>query len=318
MLRIGLLGAARIAPKAVIAPAKARGDVVVTAVAARDLSKAQAFAAEHGVSAAVQGYDALIARDDVDLVYNALPPAAHREWTVKALAAGKAVLCEKPFAMTADEARTMVAAAQCAGRPLIEAFHYRFHPMMLRAIEIVRSGVLGRIVRAEGVLDVVIPDRPGELRWIAGQGGGALMDLGCYPLHALRTLLNCEPVVRSARARRVEGVDAAMAVDLDFSGVAARLHCDMQAEERRTFVSLEGEAGRLTLQGFVHPYREGSGLRLTLDGEETWEPGDPTLTYDVQLAHVVAVMAGRAAPLTGGADAVATLAAMDAVRAAAA
>jgi predicted dehydrogenase len=316
MLRIGLLGAARIAPKAVISPARSRDDVAVTAVAARDLAKAQAFAAEHDVATAVEGYDALIGRDDVDLVYNALPPAAHLHWTLKALAAGKAVLCEKPFAMTADEARAMVAAAESAGRPLIEAFHYRFHPMILQAVQIVRSGVLGRVTSAEGVLDVSIPHRPGELRWIAGQGGGALMDLGCYPLHALRTLLNAEPQVRSATARIVDGVDAATAAELDFGGVPARLHCDMQADERRCFLQLNGERGRLEVEGFVHPYREGSGLRLTLDEARTWEPGDPTPTYAFQMGHVVEVMAGRAAPLTGGADAVATMAAMDAIRAA--
>ncbi len=313
MLRIGLLGASKIAPKAVIAPIALRDDVVVTAVAARDLAKAQAYAEQYGIATAVEGYDALIDRDDVDLIYNALPPAAHLEWTRKAAAAGKHMLCEKPFAMTAAEARVMVDAAEAAGVVLIEAFHYRFHPMMMRALEVLASGELGPIVGAEAVFDVVIPKREGELRWIREQGGGALMDLGCYPLHALRTLLGVEPVVRSATARWDGGVDAALGAELDFGGVPARIHCDMQATERKILLRVDGDKASMTLESFVHPYRDNGGLRIG----DRWEPALPMTTYEAQLDHVVEVLAGRAKPLTGGEDAVATMAAIDAIYAAA-
>ncbi|WP_369061330.1 Gfo/Idh/MocA family oxidoreductase [Caulobacter sp. 73W] len=313
MLRIGLLGASKIAPKAVLPPIALRDDVVVTAVAARDLGKAQAYAAQHGIATAVEGYEALIARDDVDLIYNALPPAAHLEWTQRAAAAGKHMLCEKPFAMTAAEARAMVDVAEAAGVVLIEAFHYRFHPMMTRALEVMASGELGRVLGAEAVFDVVIPKREGELRWIREQGGGALMDLGCYPLHALRTLLGVEPAVRSATARWDGGVDAALGAELDFGGTPARIHCDMEATERKILLRIDGDKASMTLASFVHPYRDDGGLRIG----DRWEPAVPMTTYAAQLDHVIEVLAGRATPLTGGRDAIATMTAIDAIYAAA-
>jgi predicted dehydrogenase len=167
-LRIGLLGASRIAPKAIIAPARARMDTQITAVAARDLGRAQAYAHTHQIPAAVAGYAALIDRDDVDLIYCALPPAGHIAPCLAALKAGKALLIEKPFAMTADEARQIAAAAEEAGRPALEAFHYRFHAMFLRALELVREGRLGRLIRAEGWFDAEIHRAPGAGPWIWG------------------------------------------------------------------------------------------------------------------------------------------------------
>ncbi len=144
-LRIGLLAASKIAVGAVMAPAKERDDVAITAVAARDPARARAYAETHGIPAAAESYDALIARDDVDVVYVGNPIAGHAEWTIKAVQAGKAVLCEKAFALNAEEGRAMVAAAEAAGRPLLEAFHYRFHNVMRRAEAIVASGELGRL-----------------------------------------------------------------------------------------------------------------------------------------------------------------------------
>jgi len=173
MLRIGLLGASRIAPGAVIKPAAERDDVTITAVAARDPARAAEYAGTHGIAAIAEDYAALIARDDVDMVYNGLPPSGHLEWTLRALDAGKAVLCEKPFAMNADEARTMVDAAAKAGLPLIEAFHYRYHTVMRQAVDMVRSGALGTLHRGYAMFDAPIRKTPDELRWRRDLGGGA-------------------------------------------------------------------------------------------------------------------------------------------------
>ena len=316
MLRIGLLGASRIAPAAVIAPARGRSDVEIVAVGARDPARAAAWADEHGVPQVAPSYDALVEREDVDLVYIALPPAAHLEWTRRALAAGKAVLCEKPFAMDAAEARAMVAAAEAANRPLIEAYHYRFHDVMRRAEALLAEGAIGPITAASAHFHAPIRRTPTELRWIRAQGGGGLMDLGCYPLHALRTLLKSEPVIVSASGEFEDGVDATLEARLDFSGIPAKLACSMTAERFSAGLRLEGERGRIEIVNFIAP-QMGCRFTVTRNGatEELGVSG-PT-TYEAQLQHVVEVLDGRSAPLTGGADAIAQMDAIDAIYAAA-
>ena len=143
-LRIGILGAARIAPSALINPAKGNVEVVVAAVAARDASRAQAFAAKHGIAGVHEGYESLIADPEIDAVYNPLPNSLHGRWTRAALAAGKHVLCEKPFAANAAEAREIAELAAKSKRVVMEAFHYRYHPLALRIEQIIASGELGR------------------------------------------------------------------------------------------------------------------------------------------------------------------------------
>ena len=312
-LRLGLLGASRIAPKAVIAPAAGRDDVAVVAVAARDGARAARYATEHDLPAAMEGYAALLARDDVDGVYSALPPAEHRAWALAAAAAGKAQLVEKPFALNAVEAGEMAAAAARAERPLLEAFHYRFHPALRLAERWMLDGRLGRLRAASAVFDAQIAERPGELRWIRPLGGGALMDLGGYALHALRTLLRAEPQVLEARCELRHGVDAATRARLRFGEVEARITCDMR-QPRRAHLSIEGERGRLDFDNFVAPHA-GGALVFTPAGGGAADvaPIDGHATYAFQLDHLVEVCAGRAAPLTGGADAVAQMQAVDAI-----
>ncbi len=294
-LRIGLLGASKIAPPAVIDPAKARADVVVTAVAARDPVRAATFAAELGIAAVADDYAALVARDDVDLVYNGLPIAAHHDWTLRALAAGKAVLCEKSFSNNAVEAKSMVAAAEAVGLPLIEAFHYRYHAVMLRAVEIARSGELGPLTGAEARFNVPIPYAPDEIRWRADQGGGALGDLGAYPAHALRSLFGEEPEVVSSVSQMRDGVDAATRADLRFpGGQTATLECSMTTDRPLVELILRGERGRLRIVNFVAP-QLGHRFMVKVDGVLRDEPVDGPSTYEAQLDHVVEVMAGRVA-----------------------
>jgi predicted dehydrogenase len=315
-LRIGLLGASRIAPTAVIAPARDRGDVQVTAVAARDRDRARAFAAEHDIPEAAESYAALIGREDVDLVYNGLPPAAHLEWTVAALEAGKAVLCEKPFAMDSGQAELMVEAARGTGGLLIEAFHYRHHRVMHDALALVRSGAIGRVQRADAVFEAPIPRTDTELRWRRELGGGGLMDLGTYPVHALRTLLGAEPVVRSAEGTFEDGVDVTLSAVLDFDGVEGRIQTALVAPQRRAELTLVGDAGRLKIVNFIAPQY---GCRFTLerDGEVEERPTDGPTTYQAQLDHVLAVIGGMTQPLLGLDDPVAQMRAIDAIYAAA-
>lgn len=317
MFRIGLLGASKIAPGAVIAPVNADPRFEITAVGARDPGRARTYADEHKIPHVAAGYAELVRRGDVDVVYNALPPAAHLEWTIAALEAGKAVLCEKPFAMNAAEAAAMVDAGVRTGQPLLEAFHYRFHRVIRDAEEIVRSGALGSLRRASGVFKVAIPRRPDELRWRRELGGGGLMDLGCYPLHALRTLIAAEPVIRSARGVFDGGVDVDMEAQLEFpGGVAAEIACSMTTPSPVATLRLEGERGRLDILNFVAPQR-GCRFTTTIDGKEEVRPTDGPSTYQAQLSNLADVLEGRAQPVTGGRDSIANMSAIDAIYAAA-
>ena len=316
MLRIGLLGASKIAPGAVIAPAAKRDDVVITAVAARDPHRAAEYATTHGIAHVAADYGDLIKRDDVDLVYNGLPPNAHLEWTIAALEAGKAVLCEKPFAMNAAQAQQMVEASARTGQPLIEAFHYRYHNVIRRAEALVASGTLGVIHRAYAMFEVTINKTPDELRWHRELGGGGLMDLGCYPIHALRTLIGAEPRVREARCVWEDGVDLSMNASLAFGSVVAEVACSMRPERFGARLTLGGSKGRLEIVNFLAP-QMGCKFTTVIDGVTTEHPTDGPSTYEAQLEHVVEVMTKGVAPLTGGTDAVANMAVIDAIYAAA-
>jgi predicted dehydrogenase len=309
-MRIGLLGAARIAPPAVIGPAARAGDTVV-AVAARDPDRARAFAAEHGIPHVAPDYRALIERDDLDLVYVGLPISAHAGWTIAAAERGHAVLCEKPFAVSGEEARAMIAAGRAAGRPVLEAFHYRHHPLFHELTRLVRDGAIGRVTRAEASFVAEIP-RTDAVRWSRALGGGALMDLGCYPVHALRTLFG-EPEVLSAEAEWADGVDAALRAELRFPGGAeARIETAMDAGRRAATLRLVGEDGEIRVENFVAPHM-GHRLIVRDAAGERERSVEGATTFDHQLDHVRAVLAGDVAPLTGGEDAVAQMAALEAL-----
>ena len=236
--------------------------------------------------------------------------------TIAALNAGKAVLCEKPFAMNAVEAEAMAAASRETGRPLVEAFHYRFHPAFKRALAFLHDGAVGAVQHIDATFTVAIPYREGELRHIAALGGGALMDLGCYPLHWARVIARGAPHVVSAKAETGVDpqVDLAMEAALDFdNGVTARINCSMQEGVARSaaFV-VRGDKGVLRMVNPMQPHL-GHAVTLEADGETKTEtvPGGPT--YDYQLEHMLDVMTRGAAPLTGGDDAVANMTAIDAI-----
>jgi predicted dehydrogenase len=208
----------------------------------------------------------------------------------------------------------MVTAATSAGLPLIEAFHYRFHRAMYRAQSIVRSGQLGRLLRARACFATQIRHAADELRWCADQGGGAVMDLGCYPIHALRTLLGEEPHVESARAVYAHGVEAQAWATLSFpSGVRAEIWCSMQAPRIAWDLEIVGEFGQLALSNFVAP-QYGCVLRTEIHEHSVEQTIDGPSTYDAQLEHVADVLLNGAPTVTGGVDAVANMRVVDEVR----
>jgi predicted dehydrogenase len=215
-VRIGILGAARIAPMALIRPSRELADVTVTALAARDPERARRFAGRHHIATVHDSYEALLADPDIDAVYNPLPNALHGRWTIAALKAGKHVLCEKPFTANAEEAETVAAVARGTGLVTMEAFHYRYHAFTDRMLQIIASGELGTVRRVEAWF--CIPFLFDDIRWELSLAGGALMDTGCYAIHIVRALAGAEPIVRSAAAKiRRPGVDRLLRAELDFA-----------------------------------------------------------------------------------------------------
>jgi predicted dehydrogenase len=255
-VRIGILGAARIAPMALVNPAKDNAQVVVAAVAARDASRAAAFAAKHGIARVHDSYEALIADPDLDAVYNPLPNGLHGRWTRAALAAGKHVLCEKPFTANTAEAREIAELAATSDRVVMEAFHYRYHPLSLRVEEIIASGEVGRLKRVEAALCFPLP-KFSDIRYNYSLAGGATMDAGCYAVHMARTFGGATPEVVWAQAKlRDPQIDRAMTAELQFpGGHTGRVRCSMWSTDLlRISAHVEGDQGELRVLNPVTPH----------------------------------------------------------------
>jgi len=313
-LRFGILGAARIAPMALVRPARRVPEATVVAVAARDPERARRFAAKHGIPRVHERYDALLADPYVEAVYNPLPNALHARWTIRALEAGKHVLCEKPFSTTVAEAEAMAAAAQRSGRVLVEAFHYRYHPLFARLRAILTSGELGEVRHLEAHFCVPML-LPRDIRYRADLGGGALMDVGCYTVHLLRHLAAAEPSVVRARAIWTRGgVDRAFRADLLFpDGRTGRLTTSLFSRWLlRPTAWVQGTEGRLRVLNPFAPHFWHRVRVRTRAGTRT-EKVAGAATYDYQLrAFVAAVRAGTPLP-TGAADAIANMRVIEAL-----
>jgi predicted dehydrogenase len=315
---MGVLGGARIARLALYNPARRRGVAQVVAVAARDPERARRFAARHGIPDVATDYDALLARPDLDAIYNPLPNSHHAPWTIRALAAGKHVLCEKPFAASAAEARSMADAARQHGRTLVEAFHYRYHALFEQLLGIVRGGEIGRLRHVEARFIIPIVQR-GDIRWRRDLAGGALMDAGCYTMSMLRHVAGTEPRVTRAEARWTRGgVDRWMQAELAFAdGVTGRLTCSLLSFPPIAIrLEAHGERGSVRAFNPVAPQFVNRLTVVTPSGKRALRVrGEPS--YDMQLrAFVAAVREGRPVP-TDPADAIGNMTAIDAVYAAA-
>jgi len=317
-LRLGILGAARIAPMALIAPARNVPDATVRAVAARDVERARKFAARHGIPVVHAGYDALLDDPEIDAIYNPLPNGLHARWTIRALERGKHVLCEKPFAASVAEAEAMAAAATRAGRVLVEAFHYRYHPLFARMRAILDAGEIGAVRHLEAHLCFPIPFR-NDIRFNASLAGGALMDAGCYTVHMLRHLAGAEPEIASARMGWTSGgVDRWTEAHLRFpDGRTARLTCSLfSAWVMRASARVEGSAGRLGVPNPIAP-QFFHRLRVTTPAGSRSERVAGAPSYECQLrAFVAAVRDGAPVP-TSPADAIENMRAIEAIYAAA-
>jgi predicted dehydrogenase len=313
-LRIGILGAANIAPLALINPAKENSEVVVAAVAARDASRARAFAAKHNIARVHDDYDTLIADPDLDAVYNPLPNGLHGRWTLAALAAGKHVLCEKPFTANAAEAREIAELAAQSDRVVMEAFHYRYHPLALRVEEIIASGELGKLRRVEAAFCFPLP-KFSDIRYNYSLAGGATMDAGCYAVHMVRTFGGATPEVVSAQAKlRDPQVDRAMSAELRFAGGhTGRVRCSMWSSRLLEISArVVGDRGELRVLNPVMPQLFHRLSVKSADGKRVERFGRRA-SYAYQLdAFAAAVLRGEPVKTTP-ADAVENMTVIDAI-----
>lgn len=283
-LRIGILGAARIAEEAIVGPAQATGDRLV-AVAARDPGRAKAFADRHGVERTLDSYADVLADPGVDVVYNPLANGLHGPWNLAAVRAGKHVLSEKPFASNAAEAHEVRDAAVAAGVTVVEGFHYVHHPLPLRLREVMRSGELGEIRRIETHFRMAAPPDT-DPRWQWELAGGAQMDLGCYTLH-LHRFLGHEPRVVAARGRERAGhpgVDEWLESDLAHAdGTTGFAHCHMAAPDAQITCHVFGARGEALAHNIVLPQRDDRLTVWTRDDVRVERLGvRPTYTYQLE------------------------------------
>ncbi|CAB4935169.1 MAG: gfo/Idh/MocA family oxidoreductase [Actinobacteria bacterium] len=316
-LRIGVLGAARISEYAIVTPAALTGTRLV-AVAARDCARAESFARQHGVERVVDSYEALVQDPEVEAIYNPLANGLHGPWNLRAIAAGKHVLAEKPFASNLTEAISVRDAADAAGVLVMEAFHYRYHPVMLRMMEITSGGELGTIVRIEANMEIPAPPLE-DPRWSVELAGGALMDLGCYSLHANRTLggfLGGDPVLVAARGREhpgAPGVDEWIEADLEFpSGATGAANCTMAAGAVRFSLRVIGSAGEASAHNLLAP-PDDDRITVMVGGSERVERLGTRTSYTYQLeAFTKWIREGGSIP-TDADDAVESMRMIDAV-----
>jgi predicted dehydrogenase len=318
-LRIGTLGAAKITPGALTKPAREVPEVEVVAVAARDRARAERFARKRGIPTVHGSYEALLADPGVDAVYNPLPNGLHGRWTLAALDAGKHVLCEKPFTANADEAEKVAAAASSSGLVVMEAFHYRYHPLIARVLEILRGGELGSLRRIDTRMCFPLPF-PHDIRYQLDLAGGATMDAGCYAIHQARTLAGVEPTVTDARAKcSSPGVDRWLRAELRFSDELTGSVESALMSSRLISLSarVEGERGTLAVTNLTTPqyfHRLAVRDRDPATGAERRRKervrGGPTYVYQLR-AFAAAVRDGTPFPTTP-ADAVANMKVIDA------
>lgn len=313
-LRIGVLGASRIAELAIVGPAHELGHRLV-AVAARDPRRAQVFAEKHGVERVLASYSDVVNDPEVDVVYNPLANALHAPWNLAAIAAGKPVLTEKPFARNRAEAQRVAEAADAAGITVMEGFHYLFHPVTRRAFDLAADGTLGEIHHVEVRMAMPPPDAH-DPRWSFDLAGGALMDLGCYGLHVMRRLgaiIGGPPHIVSAHAsQHTPGVDESCDIELSFPSDATGLSANtMVAHDYSFTLRVVGTNGDVLVHNFIKPNVDDRLTIRTPAGDRVERLGTRA-SYTYQLEAFAAHVLDDAPLPLGTADAVENMAFVDA------
>jgi predicted dehydrogenase len=320
-LRWGILGTARIAVTQVVPAIQQSLRGAVVAVASRDDVRARSVASALGIPAAYGAYEALLASSEVDAVYIPLPNHLHAEWTIAAARAGKHVLCEKPLALNAAQAQEMVDAAERAGVTLMEAFMYRFHPTWLKVRDLIATGAIGEVRCIHSWFSYRNED-PRNIRNIPRYGGGALMDIGCYPVSVARMIFGGQPTAIHAASRRHPqfGTDMLTTALLEFGDRHATFTCSTVAEPSQS-VRVLGTTGAIDVPiPYNIPHDLRTEVHLIAGGNPPVAPGmtpftfAPANQYGLQTdAFAEAVLDGR--PLTPGPrDAIDNMSVIDAIR----
>jgi predicted dehydrogenase len=325
-LRWGVLGAAEIGRTQVIPAVQGSANGTVVALASRDVERARGYAQGLGISRVHATYEALLGDPEVDAVYIPLPNALHAEWAIRAAEAGKAVLCEKPLATTADGAQSVLDVCARHRVALMEGFMYRFHPQNQRVRELIAQGIVGEVreVRAHLSVALMNPPDPANVRLQPALGGGALLDMGCYTVNIVRMVFGDEPrrVLASWEIDPRFGVDVTTAGILEFSnGRIASVSCSFVAGGQGTYtvIGTEGtiEVPRAIILGMDTRAPEGIVIIVDADGNRREERFAPTNQYRLMAeAFASAVLSGQPVPFPAQ-DAVRNLHVLDALAAAA-
>jgi predicted dehydrogenase len=316
-MRLGLIAAARITERAIGDPARDLDDITLAVVGARDLNRAQQAATNWDVERAVGSYEEVIASDDIDAVYIATPNALHRKWAIDALRSGKHVLCEKPLASNAAEAREMAAVAEETGMILMEAFHWRYHPLVAQIQALLDADVIGDVEGADAAFDLADGRIPmTDIRWDYSIAGGSLMDLGCYPVQWLRWLLGPTPEVVSATAVcPIEKVDGRIDAELRWpDGRAATLSSSMIEPDGRNDIrlSIYGSDGTMIVKNPLAP-QMGSSITVERDDSQDVHEVDSSASYFHQLVAFRNAVTAGVSPITSGDDSIQTMDVVDAI-----
>ena len=308
-VRWGFLSTARI-NRRLLAAAEKTDAAEVVAVASRDLDRAEAYAMEHGISRSHGSYEALLEDSEVDAVYISLPNSLHVEWSVRALAAGKHVLCEKPLTRSPEEAEYAFEAADRAGRILMEAFMWRHSPQTAKLAQLVEGGVIGELQLVRATFSFPLEGRR-NIRLEPDLGGGALMDVGAYCVSAARLLAGEPERVYGEQVIGDSGVDVLFTGVLRFPrGVLAEIDAGIYLP-RRDGLEAVGTEGSLVISDPWLAQRLVLHLRRGESREEiALPPADP---YRLELENMCAAIGGEAKPLLGREDAVGQARALDAL-----
>jgi predicted dehydrogenase len=305
----GFLSTANINDK-LLPGARASDRVDLVAVASRDRARAEAYARERGIERSYGSYEELLADDDVEAVYVSLPNSLHVQWSIRALEAGKHVLCEKPLSRRPDDVERAYDAADRAGRILMEAFMYRHNPQTRRLVELVDGGAIGRLRLVRAAFSFPLADAA-NVRLSAELDGGGLMDVGCYCVSGSRLLAGEPESVYGEQALAPGGVDELFTGTMTFAGgVRAQFDCGLVLPNRDELEAI-GEEGSLFLDDPWHCYTPVLEHR-TADGVERIEL-EPADSYRLQLENLSDAIRGEAEPLLGRPDALGQARAIEAL-----
>ncbi|UTF53595.1 Gfo/Idh/MocA family protein [Natronosalvus rutilus] len=311
-MEFGVLSTAGIAQKALL-PAIDSSEHRVGAIASRDAERAESVAEEYGIPRSCGSYDDLLGDSDLDAVYVPLPNALHGEWTKRAADAGLHVLCEKPLAVDADEAREVVAHCDDRDVVLMEAFMYRYHPRTERAIELAREALKDvRSVAASFTFS--LRGDPDDVRLNPNLAGGSLMDVGCYPISAARQFLG-EPdrVYAHAHDSREAGVDTALTGVLEYDdGATARIASGFDTPKHQRY-RVEATNGWLEVDDAFDVPDGALELEYEIDGEHGVETFEPVDQYRLEVEHFARCIETGTRPRTDGDEAVANMHVIDAL-----